>query len=81
MDYTTERSARGGFRFIIQNPPANGTKIIHTDGRVLTFDGIGVAGMLECTDCNGIRSLVFPHQIAGPFVEAVLVTGADLTHL
>ncbi len=81
MDYTTERSTRGGFRFNVQNPPAKGAKLIHTDGRVLTFDGIGMAGMLECSDCNGSQSLLFPHQIAGPFAEAFPMTGADLTHL
>lgn len=82
MDYTTERNARGGLRFSVQNPPAKGTKLVLTDASVVTFDGIGMAGMLECTDCTGIQSLLFPHQIAREFVAAYPFGGdADLTHL
>ena len=81
MDYTTERNARGGYRFNVNNPPNEGDKLVLTDASVVTFDGIGMAGMLECTDCNGIQSLLFPHQIDRPFVEAYPLGDADLTHL
>ena len=82
VEYTTERNARGGYRFNVQNLPNEGDKLILTDASVVTFDGIGMAGMLECTDCNGIQSLLFTHPIDRPFVEANPFGGdADLTHL
>lgn len=64
MEYSTQYGPRGGVRFEISNPPAPGTKLVKTDGSVVTFDGLGMAGMLECTDDAGSQSLLFPHQIA-----------------
>ena len=81
MEYTTEHNGRGGFRFEINNPPPAGTKLILNHGGVVTFDEIGLAGMLACTDCNGSQQLYFPHQIQGPFAQAYPLGGADLTHL
>jgi hypothetical protein len=81
MDYTTEYGQHGGRRFDVRNPPAPGTKLVKIDGSVVTFDGIGMAGMLECTDCTGFQSLLFPQQIAGPFVAAQTLDDADLSHL
>lgn len=64
MDYLTERGRHGGVRFDIINPLAPGTQLVKPDGSVVTFDGLGMAGMLECTDAAGSQSLLFPHQIA-----------------
>ena len=71
MEYTTEHGPRGGIRFDVRNPPEIGTKLVLDDARIVTFDGIGIAGMLECTDCTGSQHLLFPGQIAGPFTETM----------
>lgn len=82
MDYSIERSSSRGYRFDIKNPPNEGDKLVLTNSSVVTFNGIGMAGMLECTDCNGIQHLLFPHQIDRPFMQAYPLGGdADLTHL
>ena len=81
MKYSTERSATGGVRFTVSNPPEVGAKLVQTDGRVVTYQGIGPAGMLLCTDWKGAEYLLFPQQIAGPFIAATGAHDADLSHL
>ena len=81
MNYTTERNAKGGVRFTVSNPPEVGAKLVKTCGSLVTFQGIGPAGMLLCTDCTGAEHLLFPQQIVGPFVAAQGVHDADLSHL
>lgn len=63
MDYTTQRSSSGGFRFDVRNPPAAGTQLKLTCGRVVTYQGSGIAGLLQVTDGEGCEHLVMPHQV------------------
>ena len=71
MEYSTEHNGKGGVRFDVRNPPQPGTKVRLRDGRVMTFDGIGMAGMLECTDCTGFQQLLFPQDIAATNVAGM----------
>jgi len=81
MKYSTQRSATGGVRYSVSNPPEIGAKLVKTCGGVVTYQGIGLGGMLLCTDGTGAEHLLFPQQIAGPFVAAKGLHEADLSHL
>ena len=62
MQYQTEHNGKGGIRFNVQNPPAPGTKFRSSMGETVTFDEIGLAGMLACTGQNG-QSLYMPNDL------------------
>lgn len=69
MKFSIETGPRGGIRFDVQDPPPAGMKLRTTDGAIVTFDEIGMAGMLACTDCNGVQHLLFPGQIVVASVD------------
>lgn len=62
MQYTTEYNAKGSFRFNVQNPPAVGAKFRNPFGQTVTFDEMGMAGLLACSGENG-QSLYMPHDL------------------
>lgn len=64
MDYSTLIGSKGGFAFDVKNPPAPKTKLVLTDKQVVTFDEMGPAGMLVCTDRQNAQQLFFPFQVA-----------------
>lgn len=64
MEHTIEHGPKGGVRFTVRNPPAPGAKLLHSDGRVLTFNGLGMAGMLEATTETGSQMLFWPHEVS-----------------
>jgi hypothetical protein len=65
LQFTTVKGAGQSFRFEVRNPPPVGSLFRLSDGRVMTFQRIGMAGMLQCVDEQGSEQLIFPHQICG----------------
>lgn len=67
MEFKTVYNSRNNIRFEITNPPPIGTEMQTTDGEEVVFDGIGLAGMLECTrKSDGSQQLYFPHYLVVP---------------
>lgn len=64
LDFETEYGPRGGVRFEIRNPPRPGAKLLTNSGERVVFDGMGMAGMLECTrERDDSQQLYFPQDI------------------
>jgi hypothetical protein len=63
VKHTTQFNARGGRRVEWVEQPAQGSKFINQFGDVVTFDEIGLAGMMACTSPDGTQSLYFPDHL------------------
>lgn len=63
MKANMEFNASGGRRVNWTEEPAIGTRFVNQFGDEVTFDEIGLAGMMACTDASGSQSLYFPNQL------------------
>lgn len=63
MKYNNEFNERGGRRVDWIEPPSPGTRFLNQFGDEVTFDEIGLAGMLACSDSEGSQSLYLPEHL------------------
>lgn len=70
LEFTAHRGRRGGLSFTMQALPKVGALLLTRANEEVTFDGVGMAGMLECTrKSDGSQHLYFPHDLV--IVDAV----------
>lgn len=65
--YQIENRRGLGYRINWYNAPPEGTELLATFDEPVTVDGVGMAGMLECTrKSDGCQIVAFPHDLKVP---------------